>query len=313
MRFYISKCHDRLNGVSYTPEKYGKYLCINPYYNVTVMADDVKFMIDSGAFQDVGAEKRLSFEDALKRQLDFEYKVTKSHRPAEAIVSYDRLVDEQFGENGQFKSRVSEEESKMYVQETIDAAKFLASKRKELAPRKLVLSCQGTTVEQYLYCLNEVLKVAKPRDIIGFGGFCIISKSKIYEEQFYNVIVQAFPMIKKKGIKRVHIFGVGMFRALIQAEICAKLNGITCSYDTSSCEINSVFGRVFDPVNAQLTSVFNKEQKRNGYTPAELAEFNVNSILQFWKNFKSLPLPDTFKPGLITTRRELGRKKEPVK
>ena len=309
MKFYVSKCHDRLNGVPYTPEKYGKYICINPYYNVTIKDDSVKFPIDSGAFQDVGTEKRLTFEEALERQLEFEYRVTKSHRPAEAIVSYDRLVDEQFGENGQYKARVSEEDSKIYVQETIDAARFLASKREELAPRKLVLSCQGTTVEQYLYCLKEVLKVAKPRDIIGFGGFCIISKSKVYEEQFYKVIEQAFPLIKKKGIRRVHIFGVGMFRALIQAEICAKLNGITCSYDTSSCEINSVFGKVFDPVNAQLITVFSKEQKRNGYTPAQLAEFNVNSILQFWKNFKSLPLPDNFTPGLITNRAELERKK----
>ena len=102
MRFYISKCHDRLNGVPYTPEKYGKYLCINPYYRVTVKSEDVKFLIDSGAFQDVGAEKRLNFEEALQRQLEFEQTVTKSKRPAEAIVSYDRLVDEQFGENGNY-------------------------------------------------------------------------------------------------------------------------------------------------------------------------------------------------------------------
>ena len=309
LRFYISKCHDRLHGNPYTPEKYGSYLCINPYYRATIRDDSIKFLIDSGAFQDVGTETRLSFEDALNRQLKFEYDVTQSHRPAEAIVSYDRLVDEQLGENGQYKARVSEEDSKEYVRETIEAARYLASKRNELKPRKLVLSCQGTTVDQYLYCLKEVLKVACSEDIIGFGGFCIISKSKVYEKQFYDVIEQAFPLIRKHGIKRVHIFGVGMFRALIQAEICAKLNGIDCSYDTSSCEINAVFGKVFDPVNAQLITVFSKEQKRNGYTPAHLAEFNVSSILQFWKNFESLPLPDNFTPGLITDRSKPRPKK----
>ena len=299
MRFYISKCHDRLNGSPYRPEKHGEYLCINPYYKVTVRGKSTKFIIDSGAFQDVGNETRLTFEKALKRQLEFEKTVTKDSRPAEAIVSYDRLVDEQMGESGQFKARVSAEESITYVKETIDAAKFLVSKREELKPRRLILSCQGTTVDQYLDCLREILDIASPEDIIGFGGFCIISKNREYEKQFYEVVYRGFPMIREKGIIRVHIFGVGMFRSLIQAEICAQLNGIVCSYDTSSCEINSVYGKVFDPLNAMLVSVYQKEQKKNGYVPAELAEFNVKSILQFWKHFSQLPLPESFIPGLV--------------
>lgn len=299
MRFYISKCHDRLNGNPYRPEKYGDYLCINPYYKVTVRGKDTKFIIDSGAFQDVGNEKRLSFEKALERQLEFEKTVTKDGRLAEAIVSYDRLVDEQVGESGKFKARVSEEESIAYVNETVEAAKYLVSKRDELKPRKLILSCQGTSVEQYLDCLRQILEIAESDDIIGFGGFCIISKNREYEKQFYDIIYKGFPMIRDKGIKRVHIFGVGMFRSLIQAEICAQLNDIVCSYDTSSCEINSVYGKVFDPINAILASVYQKEQKKNGYVPAELAEFNVRSILQFWKHFNQLPLPESFVPGLI--------------
>lgn len=309
MRFYVSKCHDRLNGSPYRPEKYCDHLCINPYYKVTVRGRDTKFIIDSGAFQDVGNETRLSFDMALERQLEFEKTVTKDGRPAEAIVSYDRLVDEQMGDSGQFKARVSAEESISYVEETINAAKFLVSKRDELKPRRLILSCQGTTVEQYLDCLRQILAIATPDDIIGFGGFCIISKNKEYEEQFYDVVYQGFPMIREKGITRVHIFGVGMFRSLIQAEICAKLNGIDCSYDTSSCEINSVFGKVFDPLNAMLISVYSKEQKKNGYTPAYLAEFNVNSILQFWKNFSKLPLPDSFVPSLIGRSKKSSSKK----
>lgn len=80
MRFYASKIHNNLNGRPFEPETYCDYLCINPYYKCNVI-NDAKFMIDSGAFQDVGTEKRLSFEDALKRQLDFEFTVTESHRP----------------------------------------------------------------------------------------------------------------------------------------------------------------------------------------------------------------------------------------
>lgn len=303
MKFYVSKCHDRLNGSSYSPEKYSRYICVNPYYKVTIKDKKTKFIIDSGAFQDVGNRTRLKFNEALDRQLKFEKTVTNSGRVSEAIVSYDRLVDEQMGDSGQFKERVSEEESKLYVEETIKAAEYLASRRKELKPRKLILSCQGTSVEQYLYCLNEILKIASSKDIIGFGGFCIISRNKKYEKQFYDVISKGFPMIREKKITRVHIFGVGMFRPLIQADIYARLNGLKCSYDTSSSEINSVYGKFFDPVNLTLTSVYQKQHKKNGYIPAELAEFNLKSILQIWNRFNRLPLPESFVPDLITPQK----------
>lgn len=305
MKFYVSKCHDRLNGSSYSPEKYCKHICVNPYYKVTIQNEKTKFIIDSGAFQDVGSRTRLNFEEALNRQLKFEKTLTKDGRASEAIVSYDRLVDEQIGDSGQFKARVSEEESKLYVEETIEAAKYLVSKRKELKPRKLILSCQGTSVKQYLDCLTQILEIASSKDIIGFGGFCIISRNKKYEKEFYDVISKGFPMIREKKITRVHIFGVGMFRSLIQADICARLNNLKCSYDTSSSEINSVYGKFFDPINLTLTSVYQKEHKKNGYIPAELAEFNLQSILQIWKRFNRLSLPESFVPGLIPSRKRI--------
>jgi len=61
-----------------------------------------------------------------------------------------------------------------------------------------------------------------------------LSKSKKYEEEFYKVIQEGFPMIRDRGIKRVHIFGMSVFRVLIQTDIYARMNGIECSYDTSS-------------------------------------------------------------------------------
>jgi len=309
MRFYVSKCHNSLNSVDYTPEKYSDYICINPYYPVKI-TNDANFIIDSGAFQDVGKQaKRLEFQDALKRQLDFEKTVTDNHRKAEAIVSYDHLVDEQYDEGrGQFKERVQAKVSRKYVAETIDAAKFLAENREELAPRRLILSCQGTTVNQYLYCVNKILEIADEDDIIGLGGFCIISKSKIYEEQFYNVINKAFPKIEKKGIRRVHIFGVGLFRALIQADICAHVNGLECSYDTSSCEMNSVFGKMFDPQRQVMSKVFSRNQKYEAYLPAKLAEFNISTMLDFWKKFnEEFDYPEKFKAMPLKDNKRTNR------
>lgn len=89
MRFYVSKCHNTLHGMPYNPELKTPNLCLNPYYKVKLLPGcDVSYILDSGAFQDVRGE-RLSFADALRRQLGFEETVG---RPAYAVVSYDRLV-----------------------------------------------------------------------------------------------------------------------------------------------------------------------------------------------------------------------------
>lgn len=282
MRYYASKTHNSLNGVEYQPELIA-HLCVNPYYPVKV-SNNALFMIDSGAFQDVGTDSRISFPQALKRQLSFEKKITDNSRPAHAIVSYDRLVDEQHTGTTQIKKRVDFSESQEYIEETIKASEYLAGLRSRLAPRKLILSCQGTTTDQYLFCLSQVLNVAQPGDIIGFGGFCIISKSKEYEKQFYEVIEKAFPLIAGKGIRQVHIFGVGIIKVLVQAEMLANYYGIDCSYDTSSYEVNAVMGRVFNPYTYKITGTFDKSQKKTGYVPAKLALFNVKTVCDFWSN-----------------------------
>lgn len=288
MIFYASKCHDRLSGREFTPEAHHGHICVSPHYPARIVRPDIDILLDSGAFQDVADDTRLSYADALDRQLAYEYDLTPDHRPVGAIVSYDRLVDEQLGDDGQFKARVDYGTSLDYIEDTINAARYLAGQRDRLRPRKLILSCQGTTTEQYIGCAAKVLEVARPGDIIGIGGFCIISKSKAYEVQFYEVISRLFPMMATAGIDRAHIFGVGILRVLIQAEIEARRYGIKLSYDTSSYEVNAVFGRVFDPIKGQLTGAYTKDQKRRDYWPARLAEFNIRQVAQWWADFDAM-------------------------
>jgi len=297
MRFYVSKCNNKLNGKKYSPEKISQDLCVNPYNPVKIDKNvNVNIMIDSGAYQDIKNESRISFEEALERQLQLEDKI-KNHK-AEAIVSYDRLVDEQLDQiNGQIKKRVSQEKGKKYVKETIEAAKFLSKKREELGNRKLILSLQGTTVGQYEYCLDNVLKFATKDDIIGLGGFCIVSKKIDYEQQYYEVLKKVIPRLKDVGINRLHIFGLGKFRPLIQTDIYARLHDIQPSYDTSSPELNSVFGRVFNPNGPNLSTVFEKSHKKNGYHPANLALFNIKMVKNFWEEHSKLDLPESFEPS----------------
>ena len=296
MRFYVSKCHDKLNGIPYTPEIKTPNLCLNPYYRVRLNPDQpVSYILDSGAFQDVSG-RRLSFEDALERQLNFEKIVG---RPAYGIVSYDHLVDEQIVDGVQTKQRVSKDVGLEFVQETIDAAAYLSSNRERLAGRKLILSCQGADDRQYLDCLDAILDIAQPGDMIGFGGFCILSKSKKYEEEFYRVVTKSFPKIRDAGIDRVHIFGMGVFRALVQADIFGRMNGIECSYDTSAAELNAVFGKSFNPLDGQMSKVFGKCHKNMGYRSADLATFNIGLILNYWEQIRSMPLPEYFTPSMV--------------
>ena len=296
MRFYVSKCHETLNGVPYNPELRTPNLCLNPYYRVKLLPEcDVSYILDSGAFQDVKGV-RLSYSDALRRQLNFEKVVG---RQAYAIVSYDHLVDEQMVDGVQIKVRVDRDTGKRYVDETVEAAAYLASRRSDLGDRKLILSCQGTDDKQYLDCLDAILDIAKPGDIIGFGGFCILSKNKVYEEEFYRVVTKGIPKIRDAGIDRVHIFGMGVFRALVQADVFARMHGVECSYDTSSAEMNAVFGKSFNPLEGQMSQVFGKCHKNMGYRSADLAMFNIDLILDYWEKIRGMPLPEYFTPSLL--------------
>ena len=143
-------------------------------------------------------------------------------------------------------------------------------------------------------CVEKVLECAKEEDVIGLGGFCIISHQRKYENQFYQVIDKVFPMVAGKGIKRVHIFGVGIMRVLINAENLARKYGIELSYDTSAYTFSSVQGRVFHPIDLEMCKVFSKKQKMSGYNPDLLSMFNIESVHNFWRRWGEMELLDTF-------------------
>lgn len=282
MRFYASKCHDTLNSLPFVPERYANQLMLNPNYPRVSLPHDCVYMMDSGAFQDVSTDTRLSFKDALARQLDFENVLGVK---AEAIVSYDRLVDEQLLDGKQIKQRVDTLIGAEYVEETIKAAEYIA---RALPNRKLVLSNQGSTVKQYVDCVDSVIQVAKPADIIGIGGFCILARNKQYRADYFEILKQILPKLKEHGLSQIHIFGMGIFEVLIKTEILCKKYGVSCSYDTSSMEINSVFGRVFNPDLAKIQGVFDKAEKYTDYHPAILAHTNIANVTAFWANFNNI-------------------------
>lgn len=284
MKYYASKCHDILNGKPFIPECYAKGIMVNPNYPKISIRMGTGYIVDSGAFQDVKTESRLTFKDALDRQLKL---IEQIGYPAEAIVSYDRLVDEQAIDGKQFKARVDVDVGSEYVEETIKAAEYL-NKERERIQSNLILSNQGVTVNQYIQCVENVLDFTDKDDIIGIGGFCIMRQNKQYKQDYYEIISKILPKIQEKGIKRIHVFGMSIFDVLIHTDMLTHKYGIECSYDTSSAEVNSVFGRVFNPEIGQITGVFDKSEKYTVYHPATLSHLNIKNITDFWTNWNTI-------------------------
>jgi hypothetical protein len=298
MQFFVSKNHNNLNRRPFSPETINPRLCLNPKYGVRLArpAGDLEILLDSGAFQDISDHKRLSFDGALQRQLTFEQRVGFQSK---YIVSYDRIVDETFNEDGKrVKLRVDGRTARKYVDETVDAAKHLADQRRELKPRRLVLSNQGVSPGQYSRCVKEVLSFSEKNDVIGLGGQCIIGQRPGLTADYFEVLRNILPLIHRKGIRRLHVFGVGTFPVLVKTQaLCSKF-GIVPSYDTSALEINARWGKITVPPNVQdwlptlhVTRVFGLEDKFELFHPRDLALLNIRIATNFWEEIdKMYPL-----------------------
>ena len=257
----------------------------------------MNILLDSGAFQDIEGDRRLSFSGALDRQLEYE---DRHGFTSKFIVSYDRIVDESPTVQGKrLKRRVGPKTSAKYVDETINAAKYLADNRKDLRPRRLVLSNQGVNPNQYSGCIEEVLGFADKDDVIGLGGFCIVGQIPKYASDYYEVLNGLLPKLKARHIHRIHVFGMGVFKILIKTHVLCHKYGITPSYDTSSLEVNAVFGKVFSPdvsgmgpKGIHVSHVFDRKDKYELYHPRDWAMLNIEMVNTFWERMNQLyPLP----------------------
>lgn len=264
MRLYLSKCNDKLNSKELNTDLLSDYICLNPKYRVSLKNPDPKILLDSGAYQDREKDSRLTFEEALHRQLEYEKKVGFI---SERIVAYDYMSN---------------------VRETIDGNWFLASKREELRPRQIVLMVQGETTREYIYCLYETLKIATPEDCIGFGGVALAGKINELKFKLWDAFKIGLPLLHNSGIKDIHIFGVGTFDVLKGVREIAEtlrtigidVDELNLSCDTSSFELNSTMGRVINLEEERWEKIYTKEQKYIEYHPADLTIENSKKALQ---------------------------------
>lgn len=195
---------------------------------------------DSGAFNDP-PEKRLSPEGALGRQLRWEEKAAAKwgtpYRHS-AVVSYDLLIDEKWAGGKKYKERWSVAEADAAVRVTVDAAAYLSSRRRELAPRKLVLAVQGVDASQYAECAAGVLAHCRPGDVLGLGGWCILGLQKSWLPVFWAAARRVLPMARDAGLDAVHVFGVMWEPPLGGLLWLADQHGLAVSTDSKKAAID---------------------------------------------------------------------------
>lgn len=209
--------------------------------NILLDPTHVTALLDSGAFTD-SPEKRLTCAGALERQLDWERRASDRWGgpwQAYALVSYDVLIDEMWVNGVRRKYRWDERQAWGAVEETIRAAEYLASQRTQLAPRTLILSAQGVTAEQYSTCAQEILRLARPGDWLGLGGWCILGLWRSWLPEFWRMLRVVLPATAATGLSHVHLFGVLWEPALAGLLWLADQYGLTVSTD-STAPIRSV-------------------------------------------------------------------------
>jgi hypothetical protein len=198
-------------------------------------AAQVTGILDSGAFSDA-PEDRLCPAGALERQLLWEKNAERWWRfpwIAEALVSYDLLIDEKWAGGERKKERWSIGEADRAVRVTVGAAGYLVSRRRELAPRKLLLACQGVDAQQYEECARGVLAHATPEDWFGLGGWCILGWFRSWIPTFWATARRVLPLVAERGLKRCHIFGVMYLPVLGPLLWLCDQHGLECSTDSS--------------------------------------------------------------------------------
>lgn len=256
MRIYISKTNDKINAKDIDQELLSEYICLNPNYKSVTLKRNVNVLMDSGAFQD--RTTRVSFQEALERQLALERKVGVI---SERIVAYDLIGDPDV---------------------THQANVFLNSKRDELEPRQLVFMVQGKDFEECKQCFDNLYPMLKWCDCVGIGGVALSGTRKAVRGKLVQIFEYIAPSIAYLGASDIHVFGVGSIKILdALCAINAKHgDAIDISCDTSSAEIRSVMGYVFNCDERKFVKTFTKAQKLTEYHPCDITRTNIANLVQ---------------------------------
>jgi len=278
--FYASKNRDTLNGKPFAPESITGRIMVNPHYSNITVPSGVKVIVDSGAFQLKFMKDRPDPSVSFGMQMAMERKIAlRSGYPFrfEAVVIFDMLagVDEAIVDGVRVKKRGTEETARYAIEETLKSAVYY-DKHRCAFDGKIVFVAQGVTPDQYVgECVLPLMDIMRSDDWFAFGGFCIIGKNRSLKPVFVETFRKALPVLKIKGVKRLHLLGVTVSDMVEFAFKEARKEGFEISTDSSSIEVNSVLGKVWDEETKKFVKVYGKEDKKVNYHPRDLAYVNT--------------------------------------
>ncbi len=231
------------------PVEVGDFACISPVYGRTLRTKSVNYVDvsptvkaiiqDSGAFCD-GPGQRLTFEEALRRQIEHAEHFGYANRVAYR-ASYDQLIDEKWREGMRYKQRWTETEAWDACVTTIQAARYLSEHRYGIP---CILSAQGVSASQYLACVQCILPYFQPGDILGLGGWCITGKApRQVLPAFREMLHLVIPFVGREGITRIHIWGCLYAPALGELLCLCDQYNIKLSTDSVGPSLRPVYGR----------------------------------------------------------------------
>lgn len=204
----------------------GRYVCVSPVNGRKIrrpttvkLPPHCKVLQDSGAFTDTAVEDRLTPEQALERQ---EEHAIRNGYAAQICyrATYDKLIFKFWDDSPYWDD----------VEETVLAAAWLSLHRCGLP---LVITAQGATPAQYMQCVKWLLPYLHDEDALGLGGWVAIGKTPSLIPIFRRTMQLVIPYAAARGVKRVHIWGVVMPRALAILLWEADKVGIAVSTDSS--------------------------------------------------------------------------------
>jgi hypothetical protein len=303
--FYPAKNNDDLNTRPFQPESVAGRVMVNPRYPIRRLAKVApwwcercglfhtfpKVRCDSGAFQDIGTRSgRLFPWQALGAQLRLEEQLRwwldEPTFHFEVVFIYDDPagVDEAIVGGKKVKVRGDEASAAVAIENTLTAARYYASRRKDIQAR-IGWVGQGIDAEQYCACVEAMLPWMQPADVFAFGGFCILGRMPKKRrkdgltmfETYQETLERVAPLVRgATGIDQFHLLGVMYPPGVTWASQLAT--DMECFFATDGSgpeQAACISGAVYRDDGTQNHGVYTKAQKYKEYHPCDLALSNI--------------------------------------
>lgn len=262
---YLAKNINTFSRKKLETEYISQRICVNPKYpGVKVDNPKALIMIDSGAFQDRKKDQRISFEDALGRQLKLEKKIGIT---CEKIVAYDQIGNST---------------------ETINANVYLNEKRQFLSNRQLVFVLQGSDEIDYLNCFYNIEHILERGDCVGFGGIAKAGTNNNVKNILFRTIPIVLDRMRYLGVNSLHFFGLTKIQLMRDISSVVKEYednlGINLTFDSSTAEVMAIFGNELCIEHEKFFKAYKKDDKYVSYHPCDLAHLNMKRMVEVVKS-----------------------------